>query len=118
MIFVGFEFVKDLTLDVKNVIAPPKSKAPLVRKETSQADDRVPEPSSNNGGKSENLRDGESNPKHEFENAHREDDVARSPLHSPSSKNAVESPSKNFQDSPSKKGINSDGSPHATDMQR
>ncbi|KAL8125426.1 uncharacterized protein LOC141720441 [Apium graveolens] len=113
----GFEFVKELTLDVKNVIAPPKSKAPLVRKETSQTDERVPEPSSNNSGKPENLRDGESNPKHEPENTHREDDVARSPLHSPSSKNAVESPSKHFQDSPSKRGINSDGSPHATDMQ-
>lgn len=113
----GFEFVKELTLDVKNVIAPPKSKAPLVRKETSQADERVPEPSSTNSGKSENLRDGESNPEHESENTHKEDGVARSPLHSPSSKNAVDSPSKNFQDSPSKKGINSDGSPHATDMQ-
>lgn len=103
---------------MKNVIAPPKSKAPLVRKETSQADERVPEPSSNDSGKAENLRDGESNPEHDSENTHKEDDVARSPLQSPSSKTAVESPSKNFQDSPSKKAINSDGSPHATDMQR
>lgn len=117
MVFVGFEFVKELTLDVKNVIAPPKSKAPLVGKETSRADERVLEPSSNNSEKSENLGDGESNPEHEPENTQK-DEVARSPLHSPSSKNAVESPSKNFQDSPSKKAINSDGSPHATDMQR
>ncbi|KAL1814882.1 hypothetical protein DCAR_0519079 [Daucus carota subsp. sativus] len=113
----GFEFVKELTLDVKNVIAPPKSKAPLVRKETSQANERIPEPSSNISEKSENLHDGEMNPDHESEHTHKEDNLARSPLHSPSNKNAVKSPSKDFQDSPSKKGFNSDGSPHATDMQ-
>ncbi|XP_039021069.1 epidermal growth factor receptor substrate 15-like 1 [Hibiscus syriacus] len=47
----GFTFVKELTLDVQNVIAPPKPKSSLVQKETSSAtvadanSDKIPDTS-------------------------------------------------------------------------
>ncbi|KAK1361596.1 putative calcium-binding protein [Heracleum sosnowskyi] len=123
----GFTFVKELSLDVKNVIAPPRPKASLVQKvEKSESDDGVPEVSSSVNGKSNNLRDEETNPEHELETTHKEAAVSRSPLNSPSSKNAVDSPSsknaieilpQNFQDSPSKKGFKSNSSPNAMETQ-
>lgn len=104
---------------MQNVIAPPKTKTPFVQNEASSSGETASVPSPNVDGKSENLPgDGEKNPEHELENTHNNDGMARSSPASPASRNVIESPSKKFQDSPSKKSIESDGSPHAFDNQR
>ncbi|KAK2975686.1 hypothetical protein RJ640_027789 [Escallonia rubra] len=107
--FLGFTFVKELTLDVQNVIAPPKLKPSLVPNEpTSREEGESAVSSSNADGKSENIQGaGEKTPEDELANGQSEGRVARSPPDSP-----ARSPSKIFVDSPSKKNINADGSPH------
>ncbi|OIT06327.1 PREDICTED: actin cytoskeleton-regulatory complex protein pan1-like [Nicotiana attenuata] len=112
----GFTFVKELTLDVKNVIAPPKPKSSLVREKASPLDEDAGQPSADadteakvdkvpNHGQAREVSDTES--------AHGHQQTARSPTDSPSRSNAVESPSKEFQESMYGKDVNFDGSPHA-----
>lgn len=114
--FPGFTFVKELTLDVKNVIAPPKPKSSLVREKASPLDEDAGKPSADadtdakidkvpNHGQAREVSDTES--------AHGHQQTARSPTDSPSRSNAVESPSKEFQESMYGKDVNFDGSPHA-----
>ncbi|KAK4368222.1 hypothetical protein RND71_012014 [Anisodus tanguticus] len=113
----GFTFVKELTLDVKNVIAPPKPKSSLVREKASSLADH-------DSGKSSADADTDAKidklPSHvqarevsDMESAHGNHQTARSPTDSPSRSNAVESPSKEFQESMYGKDVNFDGSPHA-----
>ncbi|KAK4347567.1 hypothetical protein RND71_033906 [Anisodus tanguticus] len=113
----GFTFAKELTLDVKNVIAPPKPKSSLVREKASSLADH-------DSGKSSADADTDAKidklPSHvqarevsDMESAHGHHQTARSPTDSPSRSNAVKSPSKEFQESMSGKDVNFDGSPHA-----
>ncbi|KAK4711624.1 hypothetical protein R3W88_006137 [Solanum pinnatisectum] len=112
----GFTFVKELTLDVKNVIAPPKTKSSLVREKASSL-------AEHDSGKSSADADTDAKidklPNHvqarevsDMESAHGHQQTARSPTDSPSRSNAVESPSKEFQESMYGKDVNFDGSPH------
>ncbi|PHT90978.1 hypothetical protein T459_06091 [Capsicum annuum] len=112
----GFTFVKELTLDVKNVIAPPKPKFSLVREKASSL-------AEHDSGKSSADADTDAKidklPKHvqargvsDVESAHGREQTARSPTDSPSRSNAVESPTKESQESMYGKDVNFDGSPH------
>ncbi|CAL5371415.1 unnamed protein product [Camellia sinensis] len=125
----GFTFVKELTLDVQNVIAPPKPKSSPLQNKASSAKEGVTDVSSSNGdqksetsnadGKSETSnadRKSETLPSGEEripDDAHSEEGVTRSPPDSPTP--ALGSPSKKFQNSPSRKSFNADGSPHAAE---
>ncbi|KAL3527308.1 hypothetical protein ACH5RR_011964 [Cinchona calisaya] len=97
----GFSFVKELTLDVQNVIAPPKHKSSLRDKESPKSspdsDDNVVKVQSTN-----------------VVNTKSEEQTASSPPESPARSNELESESKELEDSNSKKDIGFDGSPHAT----
>ncbi|KAL1091999.1 hypothetical protein V6Z11_D07G193900 [Gossypium hirsutum] len=95
----GFTFVKELTLDVQNVIAPPKPKSSLVQKETA-ADansDKVPDTS-------------ERIPEKDFAVDHSEDGVAKSSSGNPAVTTDMQS--QEFQDS-HVTSSGGEGSPHA-----
>ncbi|KAL7192830.1 hypothetical protein ACSBR2_024613 [Camellia fascicularis] len=125
----GFTFVKELTLDVQNVIAPPKPKSSPLQNKASSAKEGVTDVSSSNAdqksetsnadGKSETSnvdRKSETLPSGEEripDDAHSEEGVTRSPPDSPTP--ALGNPSKKFQNSPSRKNFNADGSPHAAE---
>ncbi|KAL6588169.1 hypothetical protein OROMI_001147 [Orobanche minor] len=112
----GFTYVKELTLEVQNVIAPPKPKSALIREETSlDAGDTVKSPSK-----------ADQNPKLPFSgervyvnerlNIHNPDHAARSPPDSPVGSKVVVNPSKEIQDLQTR-DINGNGSMHAFDVQ-
>ncbi|XAR73673.1 hypothetical protein NMG60_11007723 [Bertholletia excelsa] len=108
----GFTFVKELTLDVQNVIAPPKGKSLTVEKKASPTKADVTDVATNADSKLEALQSGE---EVSTDDAHRDEGVSRSPPDSPA--HASESPSERLQNSPAKKIFNADGSPHATGTQ-
>eukprot|EP00257_Ricinus_communis_P026166 XP_025013580.1 epidermal growth factor receptor substrate 15-like 1 isoform X2 [Ricinus communis] len=112
----GFTFVKELTLDVQNVVAPPKPK-PSVQKATSTDEDIGPSSS-----KAEEKSEKVSSPREpvqekESPRDRSENGMLRSPPESPAGRSATESQSHDFQDSPSRAGIGADGSPHAKEIQ-
>ncbi|KAG6403319.1 hypothetical protein SASPL_135536 [Salvia splendens] len=109
-----FTYVKELTLEVQNVIAPPKLKSSFrekvsslhnstTGKSTSMADDNSELPSS-----MERVTVRETN---------NSEHTARTPPDSPVGSNAVASPSKEFRDLRIHKDFNMNGSPHAFDTQ-
>ncbi|XP_016457705.2 uncharacterized protein LOC107781505 [Nicotiana tabacum] len=107
-----FTFVKELTLDVQNVIAPPKPKCPLVREKASSLNDHDTGKSSADAGtdaKAEKLPSPVKARESDVETAH----AARSPADSPTRSSAVESPSKEFEESLNRKDSTFDGSPNA-----
>ncbi|KAA8547600.1 hypothetical protein F0562_004029 [Nyssa sinensis] len=110
----GFTLVKELTLDVQNIIAPPKPKSSVVRNEASSRDEGVSAISSSNAdGKSEKLpspRKGIA--EDESTDAQSEEGTSRTPPDSPAERNVLESPSKRYQDSETRKDIGADGSPY------
>ncbi|KAL2527943.1 Calcium-binding EF hand family protein [Forsythia ovata] len=114
----GFTFVKELTLEVQNVIAPPKPKSSLFREKSAALDDSgaVKSPS-NADEKSEVVSARERTPEAEGTNTHNLEQTARSPPDSPAGSNAVKSPSKELQDPQTRKDINRNGSPHAFESQ-
>ncbi|KAL6959808.1 hypothetical protein U1Q18_039960 [Sarracenia purpurea var. burkii] len=105
----GFIFVKELTLDVQNIIAPPKPKSLPVLSNTSSTKEAPDVSSTNASRKSETISSGGERVPSDAQN---EESLARSPPESPA--HASESPS---QHSPSRKNFSADGSPHATDTQ-
>ncbi|XP_057809345.1 uncharacterized protein LOC131023777 [Salvia miltiorrhiza] len=113
----GFTYVKELTLEVQNVIAPPKPKSAFrekvssfhnstTGKSPSKADDNSELPSSVERG-TEDDRPETNNSEH----------TARTPPDSPAGSNAVASPSKEFRDLRMNRDFNMNGSPHAFDTQ-
>lgn len=102
----GFTFVKELTLDVENVIAPPKPKTPLVR-------EKVMPTVVSGTAKSPSKADDKS----ELQDSEDLGDTASPPV-SPAKSNAVESPSKEIQELRTMKDYNLNGSPHAFDTER
>ncbi|XWS33965.1 hypothetical protein CRYUN_Cryun22dG0127800 [Craigia yunnanensis] len=102
----GFTFVKELTLDVQNVIAPPKPKSSSVQKETASAtvadvnSDKVPDTS-------------ERIPEKDLANDQSEDSLAKSPSGSAAESSTADKQSQEFQDSHVTKSSGADGSPHA-----
>ncbi|CAL5368998.1 unnamed protein product [Camellia sinensis] len=101
----GFTFVKELTLDVENVVAPPKSKSSSVVSKASSSKEGVHVSSANADHKSETPPSGGERIR---DDAHSEDGVARSPPGSPA----------HAQNSPSSKNFSADGSPHARETQK
>jgi hypothetical protein len=139
----GFSFVKEFTLDVQNVIAPPITKSSLIRdkpltvavenndeKNKKKKGDTDNSPKSKGGAlqtppespSSEKTTESPTNSpvrKYTFDSPF--DNPSRkvavdSPFNSPTVQNLVESPTNKFDDSPSKK-YNGDRSPHAFDTQ-
>lgn len=108
--------MKELTLDVKNIIAPPKTKSSMVREKASSLAEHDSGKSSADAYTDAKI---DKLPNHvqarevsDMESAHGHQQTARSPTDSPSRSNAVESPSKEFQESMYGKDVNFDGSPH------
>ncbi|KAL1540699.1 epidermal growth factor receptor substrate 15-like isoform X1 [Salvia divinorum] len=114
----GFTYVKELTLEVQNVIAPPKLKSAFREKVSSlhnrttgrspsKADDNSELPSSVERVTEDDRPETNNNSEH----------TARTPPDSPAGSNAVASPSKEFRDLRMHKDFNMNGSPHAFDTQ-
>ncbi|XP_071728040.1 uncharacterized protein [Rutidosis leptorrhynchoides] len=104
----GFVFVKELTLDVKNIIAPPKPKSlPPVQSKSTFRDNGTTTDASQQPEKStaaeDGTPDGESNEK-------KQDGSVKSPPDSPASIKSPRTPSKKIFN---EKTTSEDGSPHA-----
>lgn len=114
----GFTYDKELTLEVQNVIAPPKPKSALIREKlnSSMNNGTVKSPSKADD-KSELPSSGERIPENNSPNGHNMEQIGRSPPDSPAGSNAVMSPSNESHD---RRTIdtNVNGSPHAFDTQR
>lgn len=109
----GFTFVKELTLDVQNVIAPPKEKSSSGQSKAITAKDGIQDASLTNGNhKTENMPSGG-----EVKNgdAHGEDGVAKTSPESPT--HVSTSPSEKFKSDPSEKELTVDGSPRKIETQ-
>lgn len=91
----GFTFVKELTVDVQNVIAPPKEKSK--RKEKASAVEDLPSSTSEGQGE-KSFTTGEQIHEGESMHNHSEDESAKSPPGSPAGRSTLESPSHDFQD--------------------
>ncbi|KAK4409522.1 EH domain-containing protein 2 [Sesamum angolense] len=104
----GFSYVKELTLDVENVIAPPKPKTALIREKVTSLDNSSTIKSHSKTDKSVLPGSGETIPDNDRPDNHNLEQTARSPPDSPAGNNAVMRPSKD---------INLNGSPHAFDTQ-
>ena len=106
MLLAGFTFVKELTLDVQNVIAPPKPKSSSGQKETASApaadanSDKIP-------NSSERI------PEKDLANDQSEDGLAKSPSGSAAVSSTADEQSQEFQDSHVTKSSGADGSSHA-----
>lgn len=114
----GFTFVKDLTLDVQNVIAPPKEKFNSVGNEkASTAESPTAASSLNADTKLENpqIMDEQAVENGSAYNKG-EDDSAKSASSSPAMRSAIESP-REFSDSNFDKAIGADASPRDKDYQ-
>ncbi|KAI3862189.1 hypothetical protein MKX03_007836 [Papaver bracteatum] len=115
----GFTFVKDLTLDVQNVIAPPKEKTKPVRKEEkASADEGLTADSSSNADSKSEKPNNTGEHFHDAESpfdARSEDGSARSPPGSPTGRSTLESPSQEFRESHFGKSF--DSSPRAKETQ-
>ncbi|GAA0164120.1 membrane traffic protein [Lithospermum erythrorhizon] len=108
----GFTIDKELTLDVQNVLAPPKPKIPLLRDKSASAFDSKTRDSPIDSDTLEKLPDYEKRiPEDERTDDQDDEQRARSPLDSPARSNAIESQSNGFQDSQFKKDGSFDGSP-------
>lgn len=115
----GFTFVKELTLDVENVVAFPKLKSSSVQKEATSAEGDLDASSSNAEVKSEKIQiPGKPILEKKLARDQRENGVARSPPDSPAGTRATESQSHEFQDSPLKESTGADDSLHAKELQR
>ncbi|THG13334.1 hypothetical protein TEA_026132 [Camellia sinensis var. sinensis] len=97
---ICFTFVKELTLDVENVVAPPKPKSYSVVSKASSTKEGVHVSSTNANHNSETPPSGG---ERIADDAHSEDSIAQSPA--------------NAQNSPSSKNFRADGSPHARETQ-
>ncbi|KAJ4963191.1 hypothetical protein NE237_023130 [Protea cynaroides] len=115
----GFTFVKELTLDVQNVVAPPKQKSTSVWKEKSSSDEGTTTASSPNADTKSEMPAStvDRNTENESAYAQSEDGSARSAPASPTGRSTVESPSHDFEDHHFAKNIGGDESPHAKETQ-
>ncbi|XVF62316.1 hypothetical protein PTKIN_Ptkin08bG0207400 [Pterospermum kingtungense] len=99
----GFTFVKEFTLDVQNVIAPPKPKSSSVQKETASA-------TAGSSNTDKVLNTSEGIPEKDMANDQSEDGLSKSPSGSPAVTENKQS--QELQDSHATKSV-ADGSPHA-----
>ena len=118
LIIVGFTYVKELTLEVQNVIAPPKLKSAFREKVSSfhnSTTGKSPSKADNNSELPSSVERVTEDDRLETNNS---EHTARTPPDSPAGNNAVASPSKEFRDLRMNKDFNMNGSPHAFDTQR
>ncbi|XP_042016866.1 intersectin-2-like isoform X2 [Salvia splendens] len=114
----GFTYVKELTLEVQNVIAPPKLKSAFREKVSSlhsSTTGRSPSKADDNSELPSSVERVTEDDRPETNNS---EHTARTPPDSPVGSNAVASPSKEFRDLRIHKDFNINGSPHAFDTQR
>ncbi|GKV30212.1 hypothetical protein SLEP1_g39052 [Rubroshorea leprosula] len=92
----GFTFVKDLTLDVQNVIAPPKPKSSSVQKQRASTNETA-----NLLSVDADEKSGKTNERitEDMENNQSENGLEKSSSDSPAENGAVENKSQEFQDS-------------------
>jgi epidermal growth factor receptor substrate 15 len=117
--FSGFTFVKDLTLDVQNVIAPPKEKFKSVRNEkasTAESPTAASSPYADAKSEKPQIMDEQAVENGSAYNKG-EDDSAKSAASSPAMRSAIESP-REFPDSNFDKALGADASPRDKDYQR
>lgn len=112
----GFTYVKELTLEVQNVIAPPKPKSAFREKVTSFANSGTGKSPSKADDNSELPSSGEKVTEDDRPDTNNSEHTARTPPDSPAGSNAAASPSKEFRDL-RMKDFNINGSPHAFDSQ-
>ncbi|KVH88235.1 epidermal growth factor receptor substrate 15-like 1 [Cynara cardunculus var. scolymus] len=114
----GFTFVKELTLDVQNVIAPPKPKSlPLQNKSTFRDNGSTTVSASDANHKPEKLTVAEDKTPDNESTEQKKDSSGKTPPDSPASRNAAETPPKIFQDVSVEKNTGEDNSPHAIKTQ-
>lgn len=110
-IISGFTYVKELTVEVENVVAPPKPKSGF-REQVTLSDSSATAKSPSKGDDKSELS---SSVERVFENdrpdSNNSEQTARTPPDSPAGSNTAISPSKDFRDM-------RNGSPHAFDTQR
>ncbi|OVA00637.1 EPS15 homology (EH) [Macleaya cordata] len=111
----GFTFVKELTLDVQNIIAPPKEKSKSVWKEKTSADEGLTADSPSNADSKSEKPSSTAEHAHDGGSpyAHSEDDSARSPPGSPTGRSTLESPSQEFRETHFGKNFDTDASPRS-----
>ncbi|KAL1566675.1 actin cytoskeleton-regulatory complex protein pan1-like [Salvia divinorum] len=113
----GFTYVKELTLEVQNVIAPPKLKSAFREKVSlfhNSTTGKSPSKTDNNSELPSSVERVTEDDRLETNNS---EHTARTPPDSPAGNNAVASPSKEFRDLRMNKDFNMNGSPHAFDTQ-
>ncbi|KAF3434871.1 hypothetical protein FNV43_RR21958 [Rhamnella rubrinervis] len=132
----GFTFVKDLTLDVQNVLAPPKQKSKLVQNEEASTVESSTAVSTPNGdvksvdphtlNKSDDHIVDKSDDPHNVDDrivengsayTKSEEELAKSAPNSPFASSTIGSPSREFQDSNRGKSIAADTSPRNKETQ-
>ncbi|KAL7104144.1 hypothetical protein ACP275_08G225500 [Erythranthe tilingii] len=109
----GFMQVKELTLEVQNIIAPPKPKTSLIRERVTSLDSSDTSRSPSKADDKSELTNSELDNERPKANIEK---TARSPPGSPAGSNAAESPSKELHDL-RMRNINVNGSPRAFDTQ-
>ncbi|XP_073149099.1 uncharacterized protein [Henckelia pumila] len=111
----GFQYVKELTLDVENVIAPPKPKFALIREKVTPYDNSGSTKSPSKDDKKSDVHDsGERLAQSERPNNQNLEQPVRSPPDSPSG-SAFDSPSHKLPELKLMKDVNINGSPHGFD---
>ncbi|XP_050262762.1 uncharacterized protein LOC126707215 [Quercus robur] len=114
----GFSFVKELTLDVQNVIAPPKEKSKSASNEKAST---VESPTAASPKADVKVEKPQTMDEQAVENGsaynRSEDESAKSAPSSPFARSAVESPPREFPDSNFDKAHSADASPSNKDFQ-
>ncbi|KAK7848624.1 eh domain-containing protein 2 [Quercus suber] len=114
----GFSFVKELTLDVQNVIAPPKEKSKSASNEKASTVESPTAASPKADVKVEKLQTMDDQAVENGSAYNRsEDESAKSAPSSPFARSAVESPPREFPDSNFDKAHSADASPSNKDFQ-
>lgn len=117
--FSGFTFVKELTLDVQNVLAPPKQKSSVQKEKAPPVESPTATSSPKVDVKSEKPQSAD---ERVVENGaaydKNEDGSAKSAPNSPFARSTVGSPSREFSDSNYGKTTGADASPRDKESQR
>ncbi|XP_051139226.1 uncharacterized protein LOC127257012 [Andrographis paniculata] len=109
----GFTFVKELTLEVQNVVAPPKPKSGVIREKLPSLDNRDTVKKPSNADDETGIPNSETEAEIEKPNAHNMEQTSRTPPDSPAGSNAVVSPSKAVYDLRKSDNFSLNGSPRA-----
>ncbi|CAA0813439.1 Calcium-binding EF hand family protein [Striga hermonthica] len=113
----GFTYVKELTLEVENVLAPPKPKSALIREQIHSLEKKdIAKSPSRTDDNSEPPISGERAHENESLKTHNPEQTAKSSPDSPSGSKTAVSPTKEIHDRRTR-DVNVNGSPRAFDTQ-